>query len=110
MITYRGCTIVRTEAVHADTGRSLYAIGDRLSKGPARPFLTSVREAKQWIDEQDLVASQHTQARAVVTPQGRYPSVGAAAAAVGITRQAAWERAQRGTQGWRFEDAPVATG
>lgn len=105
MITnYKGCSISPTEIVHADTGRHLFAIGGRLSKGPARPFLTSVQQARDWINEQDLVASQHTQARAVVTPQGRYTSIGAAAAANGISRQAAWKRVQRGTDGWRFEE------
>lgn len=104
IINYKGCSISPTEIVHADTGRRLYAVGGRLSKGPARPFLTTVQEAKEWINEKDLVASQHAQARAVVTPQGRYTSIGAAAAANGISRQTAWKRVQNGTDDWRFEE------
>jgi hypothetical protein len=103
MITYKSCSIVRTDVTHADTGRPLYAIGGRLSKGPARPFLTSVQEAKDWINQQDTIAGNHAQARAVVTPDGRYPSAGAAARALGLSRQVAWKRALHGTDGWRFE-------
>jgi hypothetical protein len=43
-------------------------------------------------------------ARAVVTPHGRYPSAKAAAEALGVSRQAVWERASRRSPGWRFED------
>lgn len=43
-------------------------------------------------------------ARAVLTPRGRFPSAQAAGEAHGMSRQAAWERAQRRSPGWRFED------
>jgi hypothetical protein len=43
-------------------------------------------------------------ARAVITPNGPYPSVSAAAEAYGITRQSAWDRANRKSPGWRFAD------
>jgi hypothetical protein len=49
-------------------------------------------------------APQPMRARAVVTPRGRYPTAKAAAEAHGISRQAAWERANRQSPGWRFED------
>lgn len=42
--------------------------------------------------------------RSVLTPAGRFPSTQAAAEAHGISRQAAWERANRRSPGWRFED------
>jgi hypothetical protein len=50
--------------------------------------------------------------RAVVTPRGTFPTAAAAAAAYGISRQLAWDRAARRSPGWRFEDdtspAPAA--
>jgi hypothetical protein len=113
VITYKGCIIFPTETRLAspnprENTRRLYAIGGRLSKGPARPFLTSVASAKDWINEQDL-GSGHAQARAIVTPQGRYASAGLAAAATGISRQAALKRAAHGTAGWRFEETQHGT-
>jgi hypothetical protein len=106
MITYRGCTIFRTDVTHANSGRPLYAISGRLEKGPApRPFLTSLRAAKEWINQHDMAAPNHPLYRPVVTPDGRYQSIAAAAEAAGISRQAGHERVQRGTDGWRFEDA-----
>ena len=42
-------------------------------------------------------------ARAVMTPNGLYPSAQEAGDAYGISRQAAWERADRRSPGWRFE-------
>jgi hypothetical protein len=43
-------------------------------------------------------------AKAVLTPNGRFASAKAAGEAYGLSRQAAWERANRQTEGWQFED------
>ena len=109
MITYKGCTIYRTDVRLSspnprENTRQLYAISGRLTKGPApRPFLTSERAAKIWITQQDGQAPHHPLYRPVVTPQGRYQTAAAAAAAHGISRQAASRRAATGTAGWHFE-------
>jgi hypothetical protein len=42
--------------------------------------------------------------RPVLTPRGRYQTAKAAGDAYGISRQAAWERANRQSPGWRFEN------
>lgn len=48
---YRECQILKTTVQHADSGKPLYDINGRLSKAAARrPFLSSVEEAKEWID------------------------------------------------------------
>jgi hypothetical protein len=45
--------------------------------------------------------------RAIITPHGQFSSVVGAAQALGMTRQAAWDRARRQTPGWRFADETV---
>lgn len=52
-VTYKGHAIIRTETRKADSLRPLYRIEGRYNKQAGeRPFLTSQREAKDWIDEQ----------------------------------------------------------
>ena len=52
-MTYRGHTITRTATIHANSGRPLYRVEGRYNKdAPRRPFLTSQREARDWINEQ----------------------------------------------------------
>jgi hypothetical protein len=46
---------------------------------------------------------EHYLSRAVITPEGRFGSARKAGDAFGITRQAAWDRAHRRVNGWRFE-------
>ena len=62
------------------------------------------RASTPWEVRKRTNGKDHPQARAVVAPHGRFPSAGAAGAAIGISRQAAWELASRRSRGWRFED------
>ena len=95
-IVYKGCLIYRTDVAHSPTGKPLFGVSGRLEKGPARPFLTSARQAKAWITGHDLEAPTHPLYRPVVTPQGRYQTAAAAAAAHGISRQAASRQRRHG--------------
>jgi hypothetical protein len=51
MTHYKGCTIVRTLTVCATDNRRLYQITGRLAKEAGRrPFLTTLRDVREWID------------------------------------------------------------
>jgi hypothetical protein len=45
---------------------------------------------------------QSTWGRRIMTPQGSFPSITAAAKHFGISKQAAWQRASRASGGWKF--------
>lgn len=47
--SYKGYTFRRTTTVHANTGRYLYEIDD-LKECGRRPFLTTIRECKAYIE------------------------------------------------------------
>ena len=52
---YKGCTITRTGKVCVIDGRRLYAVTGRLTKAAdRRPWLTTQREAREWIAQQAL--------------------------------------------------------
>ena len=64
MTRHKGCTIVRTEAVCLNDGRRLYQITGRLAKEAGRrPFLTTLLDAREWIDQQDLPAAYAASSR-----------------------------------------------
>ena len=58
MVTYhRGHRIDWTDAKHLPTGATLYCVTGRFCKtSTVRPFLTSARSAKEWIDSEFLAA------------------------------------------------------
>jgi DNA invertase Pin-like site-specific DNA recombinase len=47
---------------------------------------------------------EHPMSKGVITPAGRFSSLGESARRLGITRGAAKYRADNGTDGWRYED------
>ncbi len=52
MTNYKGCTISATTQRLANTGQTLYAISGRFEKTAGlRPFLPSIRAAREWISE-----------------------------------------------------------
>ena len=55
---YKSHTIIRTATIHANSGRPLYRIEGRYTKNAAaHPFITSISDARNWINEQ-LVADE----------------------------------------------------
>lgn len=55
---YKSHQITRSQTVHAPTLRPLYKIEGRYSKDAMRrPFITSIADAKAWINEQ-IVADE----------------------------------------------------
>lgn len=51
MTTHRNVEIIRTEAVHLDTGRRLYGLVGEITKlATQRPFLTTKEEAVDYIN------------------------------------------------------------
>lgn len=51
MTKYRNIEVERTQTIHTNTGRRLYALKGEVTKPAAqRPFLTTLREAKDYID------------------------------------------------------------
>lgn len=53
MTIYKQHKITQTNIRHAETLRPLYAIDGRYTKPAAhRPFITSLRDAREWINEQ----------------------------------------------------------
>ena len=48
--TYKGYTFRATSTIHANTMRPLYEI-DNLKERGSRPFLTSIKACKEYIDQ-----------------------------------------------------------
>lgn len=60
-VAYKGCTIAETgnwTSDHRGRNLALYAISGRYEKAAGlRPFITSIREAREWISDNDAMAA-----------------------------------------------------